>query len=292
LAVDSTFPFSRNLHAWSLAILGRYDEALAGPIDSPVFKAMILSRVGRYHEAAEVLAEAEKESNVQANPARSAGLKMTSALLALERGDHVRALRDTSAAGKLFAGEPANMRQIVSVSEHLLSGLAHIQAGRLAEAAAQFDAQGRIYKGANELERAWRRMLEAEIAVARGDLKQAATAFAASEPTRRIFDANFTGTSVIFNDLPSRDGLARVAIARGDLDGAIKIYRALLRYGPESKWVAPFEPLYVLQIARVLEKKGDHAAALDEYQRFLNFWKNADSDLPELAEARRAVARM
>ena len=135
-------------------------------------------------------------------------------------------------------------------------------------------------------------MLEAEIALARGDLQQAASAFSASEPTRRMFDANFTGTSVLFNDLPSRDGLARVAIARGDLDGAIKIYRDLLRYGPHSKWVAAYEPLYVLQIARLLEKKGDRKAALDEYQRFLTLWKNADADLPELAEAKRAVARL
>ena len=97
---------------------------------------------------------------------------------------------------------------------------------------------------------------------------------------------------MLFNDLPSRDGLARVAIARGDLDDAIKMYRDLLRYGPHSKWVAPYEPLYVLQIARLLEKKGDRKAALDEYQRFLDLWKNADADLRELTEAKRAVARL
>jgi len=52
------------------------------------------------------------------------------------------------------------------------------------------------------------------------------------------------------------------------------------------------EPLYVLQIARLLEKKGDGKAALGEYQRFLRLWKNADADLPELAEARRAVEKL
>ena len=97
---------------------------------------------------------------------------------------------------------------------------------------------------------------------------------------------------MLFNDLPSRDGLARIAIARGDLDEAISRYRALLRYGPESKWVAPHEPLYVLQIARLLEKKGDHHAALDEYRRFLDLWKHADADLPQLAESRRALTRL
>ena len=106
-----------------------------------------------------------------------------------------------------------------------------------------------------------------------------------------MFEAKSARTSVLFNDLPSRDGLARAAVTRGDLDDAIKRYRDLLRYGAHSKWVAPYEPLYVLQIARLLEKKGDRKAALDEYQRFLGLWKNADADLPELAEAKQALAR-
>ena len=179
----------------------------------------------------------------------------------------------------------------LNILSDLMSGLAHIQAGRLPQALSAFDEQGRAYKGTNEIERAWRRSLEGEIALARGDLQQAASAFSASEPSIRIFGPTAVVSSVLLNDLPSRDGLARVAIARGDLDGAIKIYRDLLRYGPHSKWVAPFEPLYVLQIARLLEKKGDRKTALDEYQRFLNLWKNADAGLPQLAEARRAVSK-
>jgi serine/threonine protein kinase/tetratricopeptide (TPR) repeat protein len=292
LAVDPTFPSSRNLHAWSLALLGRYDAALAGPIESPVFKAMILSRVGRYKEADQLLAEAEKVSIAGGNMTRAGGLKTVSALLALERGEHARAVRDMRAGGRFFANEPEDSRRMMDMSEHLMVGIAHIQAGKLADAVSEYEAQARLYKGANEIERTWRRMLEAEIALARGDLAQAASAFSASEPSRRIFDGNYTATAMLFNDLPSRDGLARVAIARGDLDGAIKVYRDLLRYGPQSKWVAPYEPLYVLQIARLLDKKGDGKAALGEYQRFLTLWKNADADLPELAEAKRAVARL
>jgi hypothetical protein len=36
--------------------------------------------------------------------------------------------------------------------------------------------------------------------------------------------------------------------------------------------------------------QGDAAGARIEYGRFLTLWANADSDLPELIEARRAVA--
>lgn len=98
--------------------------------------------------------------------------------------------------------------------------------------------------------------------------------------------------SVLANDLVFRDGLARVAKARGDLRGAIEVYRRLLTFGPEQKWVAAFDPRYVLEIARLLERAGDTQAARAEYERFLQLWKNADADLPEPAEARRALARL
>ena len=62
-----------------------------------------------------------------------------------------------------------------------------------------------------------------------------------------------------------------------------------MTYGPEQKWVAAFEPRYVLEIARLLHQAGNNGAARQEYQRFLDLWKGADPELPELAEARRAI---
>ena len=292
LAIDPTFTPSINLRAWSHGVLGRYDAALADAIDYPHFRALLLARVGRYRDAAKVLADGETQAAAQGNHTRAGGLRHVAAMLAIERRDIARALRDVPIGVKFLSEQPDDARRIVSVMEHLLLGLAHIRAGRLADADAQYDAQGRRYKGVNEYERAWRRALEAEIALARGNFPQAETAFSAMAPPQRMLDANAIATSVLFNDLPSRDGLARVAIARGDLDGAITMYRKLLSYGPESKWIAAYEPRYVLQIARLLEKKGDRVAALAEYRRFLDLWKDADTNLPELAEAKRAVTRL
>ena len=292
LAIDPTFTPSINLRAWSHGVLGRYDAALADDIDYPHFKSLLLARVGRYRDAVKVLADGETRATAQGNHTRAGGLRHVAAMLALERGDTARALRDVPIGIKFLSEQSEDVRRVVSVMEHLLLGLAHVRAGRLADAEASYEAQGRIYKGENEYERAWRRALEAEIALARGNLPQAETACSAMAPPLRTLDANAIATSVLFNDLPSRDGLARLAIARGDLDGAIKLYRGLLTYGPESKWIAAYEPRYVLQIARLLEKKGDRPAALVEYRRFLDLWKHADADLPELTEARRAVARL
>jgi hypothetical protein len=74
--------------------------------------------------------------------------------------------------------------------------------------------------------------------------------------------------------------------------GAIQIYRRLLVYERDSKWVATFQPRYVLKIARLLEQTGEVQQAGVEYERFLGLWKTANPDLPELAEAKRAVDRL
>ena len=99
-------------------------------------------------------------------------------------------------------------------------------------------------------------------------------------------------SSVLINSPQWRDGAARVAKARGDWTGAIEAYRRLNAISPNRKWASMFEPRYVLEVARLLEKSGDAAGALAEYEKFLQLWHKADSDLPELAEARRALARL
>ncbi len=56
--------------------------------------------------------------------------------------------------------------------------------------------------------------------------------------------------------------------------------------------LAPSDTDYLYALARLLEQSGDSRQALQEYERFLSLWKRADPELPELGEARRAVARL
>ena len=60
--------------------------------------------------------------------------------------------------------------------------------------------------------------------------------------------------------------------------------------GPDLKLSSLLEPRYVLELARLLDENGDRTAARIEYRRFLDFWTHADAQLPELAEARVALA--
>jgi hypothetical protein len=98
--------------------------------------------------------------------------------------------------------------------------------------------------------------------------------------------------AILANNLPSRDGVARVMKARGDIAGATQEYRRLTTAGTGQKWAAVLEPRYILEIARLLDQTGEREAARLEYERFLDLWKHADAELPELAEARRALDRL
>jgi hypothetical protein len=107
-----------------------------------------------------------------------------------------------------------------------------------------------------------------------------------------FFSMGGPATTLTRNNFPFRDGTARLLAARGDLPGAIAAYRRLLALDISQKWTIVVEPRLVLELARLLERSGDRTAARTEYQRFLDLWKRADADRPELIEARQKVAAL
>ena len=129
--------------------------------------------------------------------------------------------------------------------------------------------------------------LRAEIALVEGDLSAAEAAYVGGLPQAKMWlNLGRFEWSAMANHSPSRDLIARVQIARGELRKAIETYRALNTPGPESKWTSWLEPRYVLEEARLYDRLGEAEAARSAYERFLKLWKNADADRPELAEAR------
>jgi len=137
-----------------------------------------------------------------------------------------------------------------------------------------------------EVEVWWCNALEGELAVARGDAQHAAAVFASSEPRQRWFAIDLFDIGFLANHLPLRDGPARATKARGDLPTAIASYRQLLTFGPQSKWIS--------RRARAAIRAGARAVTgrVAGVRAFLELWKQADPNLPEVGEARRAVARL
>lgn len=273
-----------------LGIVGRLDEAVASDGIQLPLQAVMLARVGRYRDAQRTVEAAVRTAEGDGSLDELGPLHLVSALLAIERRDYASAIGECQHADRIMAQRSRDLLRFTLALKDLLCGVAELRSGRPGAARSRLDSQQQLYESMRQTNQWWRDALAGEIAFAAGDLDAAAGAFARAHPPTKLFSAR-RSEAVLSNDLIFRDGLARVAQARGDLKGAIEIYRSLLVYGLEQKWVALFEPRYVLEIARLLERVGDQPAARAEYQRFLQLWKRADTDLPELAAAQRALVR-
>jgi tetratricopeptide (TPR) repeat protein len=275
-------------------MLGRYDEALAeieadGEFPSPrrwyyQFRALLLSRVGRAEEA-------QDQVPLMVETVDDAGFLSFSetllALLAFERQDYAQVVAAIGRAERhltQLSREPQKTDGVVVA--HLLAGAAEARLGNLGAARKHLEAQSEF-----DLEPAhrkwWHAALAGEIALAEGDLAAAESLFARGEPAIKLPQFRWHITNV----LPFRDGPARVKALQGDLAGAIELYRALNRPDAANKWTAMLEPRYVLELARLLDETGEKDAAREEYERFLELWKDADPGHPELVEAQAYVAR-
>jgi tetratricopeptide (TPR) repeat protein len=292
---------------WSLAMLGRYEEALTElpkateiitrqgfPLTFIHFmEAFALSRTGRYRDAREHIVQGVELAKSLESSRDFVELQLLEGLMAIETGDPARALQSIRLADELIPKiERVDIRQSWTVLSQLLAGVAEIHQGQVEKARTHLASQEAIYSERNTYETFWYYALAGEIALATGDLAAAETAFSNAEPELKMFfNAGTAIISLFGNDLSFRDGPARVKKAQGDLPGAIRIYRKLLKPDIGSKWTAMLEPRYVLALARLLDETGDKEAARAEYERFLELWKNADEGLPELKEARAYVGQ-
>ncbi len=89
-----------------------------------------------------------------------------------------------------------------------------------------------------------------------------------------------------------KDVLARAYWKKGELDKAISEYKRLMTIDPQSQLRLLIHPLYHYRLGRIYEEKGEKAQAREQYQKFLEFWKDADPGHPEIAEAKKRLAAL
>jgi tetratricopeptide (TPR) repeat protein len=90
----------------------------------------------------------------------------------------------------------------------------------------------------------------------------------------------------------NQDILARAFQKTGNLDRAIDEYQKLINFDPASQDRRMHNPLYHYRLAKLYEEKGMREEAKKEYARFLELWRDADSDRPELADAKARLAQL
>jgi tetratricopeptide (TPR) repeat protein len=132
--------------------------------------------------------------------------------------------------------------------------------------------------------------LASEIMLARGRANDAIKCF---KGDFKIYAPVGTSPMLYAINVPfDQDILPRAYAAKGDLDKAIAEYKKLLTFDPASKDRRIKNPRYEYRLAKLLEKRGRPAEALEHYCVFLRYWKDADPDLPELIDAKARVAAL
>lgn len=86
----------------------------------------------------------------------------------------------------------------------------------------------------------------------------------------------------IWNIESYEDSLANAYFQTGRIDEAITEYQRILKLNPHY-------PLTRFHLARALEQKGLREEARAEYLNFLEIWKEADEDIPEIIIARKSL---
>ncbi len=320
IEVDPTFESSHRGRAFALALLGRYPEALeeldrsvalitaSGLSPRGLFgtRGLLLQMMGRPKEAFE---EASKDDggDERADLPGSSAERTAENGTALDSGFAESWIRmvHAFAAGEFEACVLASRRAretiapmappfyqwAIRVMTLQFEGTAEARNKQVEAARA---AQQRIVELGVHPFVPWAQVwLEGEIALAENDLAAAETAFRNGEPTEPVAFTNAQPgltTSLVVNIPPSRDWNARLHILRGDLHAAVEEYRRLNTRDASSMFSSLFQPRYVLEVARLLDRQGDREGAVREYERFLQYWKDAEPGQPEVQEARDYLA--
>jgi tetratricopeptide (TPR) repeat protein len=288
LRLNPRFGWSHFGSVYALAMQGKYDEAFSrlttlhqlgsgGGVPIAVIHlldALLSSRIGRDADAAAHLDAARRLSRELENVNVATDAELFSAMFSVERGEYARAVEHANNAEKLVTNATADiMRVRRAAMAHLLAGVGEVRTGELDAARDRLAVQRTLDNGADRIMGSWRQLLAGEIALREGRVDDAEQAFRASEYNVASSFAVHTAPVVLANNLPFRDGMARVALARGDLVRASDLYRRLNQPDPASPWYSVFEPRYALAAADVAERAGNAALSRSERERFDQVWK-------------------
>ena len=229
---------------------------------------------GRYGLAADRFRQAVLLSSVRGSELTEARNRLFLAAAHQGKGRRDSARAELRRAHALFRRSYFEPRFLAFLGKALVRGGEHVLAAEVLDT-----LRGRAQPG-NEDDRVDVQLLSAEMALVAG---RPDTAVVLLEQAYAVDSSTFVGES-----------LARALAAAGDLAAAARMYETYA--GAPREWYGgEAEPLGLvapLDAAFVLERMGDTVGAVKAYQRMVARWRNPDSDLLALSEARRRLARI
>jgi serine/threonine protein kinase/predicted Zn-dependent protease len=131
--------------------------------------------------------------------------------------------------------------------------------------------------------------LRGEILLAEGKSQEAISVLEKAPP-KILFSLSGSAPLVIYNFPFLKDALARAYEQSGEMDKAIAEYERLSDFGSRNKEPFLVHPKYHYFLAKLYEKKGMKIKARENFERFLDLWKDADPGLPEVEDAKSRLA--
>ena len=186
--------------------MGDYKGASSGPDTYPFMKAFILSRAGRYRDAESVLSRELKLAQTEGAPERVAGVHFLMAIFAIEQRALELALNQAAMAEESLASLPPSRKRRYLVVGDMLGGIAELRLGHIDRAKSRFDLLTKRYAADHQAERWWRSVLQAEIALASGDGRQAIRLYEDAEAEKTVKISMFpTVTWIMFHTMSEDD---------------------------------------------------------------------------------------
>jgi tetratricopeptide (TPR) repeat protein/TolB-like protein len=273
----------------------RLIEGFAGWAGTPGYKAetylwmsfydIIL---GRIEKAFEDLNKVDEWAEKAGNEIRSASAEITRGWIYYELGDFEEGEAHLQRALDILLKLNPNAKDL-RIYYHFSLGLIKTRQGKLDEAKSrlesirsilpQLEAPGEKVLG--KLRHDW---LHSEILIAEGSPDKAIEVFEnivyPPFPSMRIDNLGPYNLPMV------RDTLARAYYVSGQLEKAINEYERKSNFRPQSHDRHLIHPKYQYFLAKLYEEKGDVAKAIENYEKFLGLWKDADPGLPELEDAK------
>jgi serine/threonine protein kinase/tetratricopeptide (TPR) repeat protein len=126
--------------------------------------------------------------------------------------------------------------------------------------------------------------LKAEISLVENDVEKAIAVY------KKVSPVGYPWNRLYYHIPFTRDIIARAYIQKGEIDKAIAAYERLITFDPKSKDRHLIHPKYHYRLAKLYQDTDQYNKAITEYEKFLDIWKNADKDQPDLIDAKKRLA--
>jgi tetratricopeptide (TPR) repeat protein len=255
------------------------------------FTGMVLSLTGRYSEAKEKIVESkafyQTRGAVFINPMIEC-MRCWS-LLAQRKAEAAQSFTLSTLEHLENASDPNQRRAWVYC--HLLLGEVDVMQGRFDSAKQRITAIRDTIPFLDDLAGSVvdyeTKRLEGNLLLAEGEPD---SAIALLENLPLPPQPNVYSSDLAWYNIPSGvpshcDALARAYLKSGDLVHAAREYERLTVFDPKNKDHRLIHPLLQFRLAQVYESMGEIRKAEARYKKFLDLWKDAEGNPPELTEA-------